>query len=168
MSDATLDIIGMWEAPPPLSFRILLSADGSGSFNGVAGSWQFDEGVLTIGNESRIHQFAAVVAEDVLTLTADFMPHPFQLQRVSPEQAEAASIPATSEATATPLVGRWRGTQGIAVFRADGFAEISGTGSPIRRTRVPSPFKPSRARSGSCFPLSAPDSRSEWVARRRS
>ena len=126
MSDATLDIIGMWEAPPPLSFRILLSADGSGSFNGVAGSWQFDEGVLTIGNESRTHQFAATVADDVLTLTADFMPHPFQLQRVSPEQAEAASMPATSEATATPLVGRWRGTQGIAVFRSDGFAEISG------------------------------------------
>src|SRR5262249_3578122 len=67
MSDLQRDIIGVWAASAPVAFRVVLSADGSGDFNGSSGRWTLENGTLTIGNENGSHAFEATLAGDELT-----------------------------------------------------------------------------------------------------
>jgi hypothetical protein len=58
MSDLAVDFVGTWVAAAPVGeVRVVLAADGSGNFNGVAGTWRLDAGVMTIGNDTRMHSF---------------------------------------------------------------------------------------------------------------
>ncbi len=126
MSDLQHDIVGFWStAAPAGTVRVVLAADGSGDFNGTAGTWRLDGHVLTIGNDTRMHSFDAAIADGELLLTARFLPQPLRLQRLDPDAGMPAAAAPLSPAEA--LVGRWQGTQGVAVFNADGSAVLAGT-----------------------------------------
>ena len=105
-------ITGSWELQHPTSpLRLVLAAEGSGTLNGVAVRWSFENGLLSLAATptGRVQRFQARLAEKTLTLSGAGMPEEVVLTRVQAEGPDKR------------LLGRWENPSGARFeFRDDG------------------------------------------------
>src|SRR5437868_711369 len=91
--------VGAWEVKTAqATFRLVLKEDGTGTFNGQAMRWQFNQGhLIVVAPDGSTEMFQASLTPTSLTIKGASLPQPVIFQRLGSE-AGGEGIKAESSA----------------------------------------------------------------------
>jgi len=126
-STASSGPAGAWEMRTPSGvMTMVLNEDGSGNFNGDAGKWKFERGILMVSGGTTTYMFNASITPTTMTLTNATLPQPLVFTRAGAPAGKAAASASPAPKESTSVVGDWQGPKGLVRFAADGSMVMQG------------------------------------------